>query len=84
MAMARQPDAVHSGTSQFFFNLVDNPSLDHKSRETEGEYGYCVFGEVIEGWDVVERIAAVEVHDKLDFPNTPATPIVIKAVHRLN
>lgn len=84
IAMARHPESAHSATSQFFFNLVDNSVLDHKSRDTEEEYGYCVFGEVIEGWDVVERIAAVEVRDTPDFPKTPVTPIIIKAIQRLN
>lgn len=84
IAMARHPESAHSATSQFFFNLADNSALDHKSRETEQEYGYCVFGEVTEGWDVVERIANSEVQDAPDFPSTPKTAVVIKGVQRLN
>ena len=51
VAMARTMD-VHSATSQFFINVVDNPFLDYKSSTAEG-YGYCVFGKVIKGMDVV-------------------------------
>lgn len=64
IAMARRPDAIDSATSQFFFNLVDNPALDHRSDESADTYGYCVFGEVISGMEVLDRIAQVEVADR--------------------
>ncbi len=57
IAMART-NVVDSATSQFYFNLVDNPALDHKD-ETEKGYGYAVFGEVFQGMEVVEKIAGV-------------------------
>ena len=47
----------HSATSQFFINTKDNPFLDFKSKSRAG-YGYCVFGRVIKGMEVVERIEA--------------------------
>ena len=56
IAMARRPDVIDSSTSQFFINLSDNSALDHTG-ETPEAYGYCVFGKVVEGIDVVEKIA---------------------------
>lgn len=50
---------VDSATSQFFINLVDNAFLNHRDKSPQG-YGYCVFGQVTEGMDVVDKIAAVK------------------------
>ncbi len=61
VAMARQADAIDSAASQFFINLADNTSLDFTGSQPD-QYGYCVFGEVIAGMDVVDRIAKAEVH----------------------
>jgi len=83
IAMARQPDGIDSATGQFFFNLSDNPILDHKSRETPEEYGYCVFGHVIEGMDVLDRIGGVEVTDIGEFEQTPVEKVLIKSIRRL-
>jgi peptidyl-prolyl cis-trans isomerase A (cyclophilin A) len=86
VAMARHADYRDSATSQFFINLVDNPTLDFaaaEDEESENIDGYCVFGEVTEGMDVIDRIAATPVHDKEGFPNSPQSPIVIQAVERL-
>ena len=58
LAMARTSDP-HSATAQFFINVVDNPSLDHP--DTTDGYGYAVFGEVIDGMEVVNKIKMVEV-----------------------
>lgn len=57
VAMARTGDP-HSATAQFFVNLVDNAFLDHKGK-TDRDWGYTVFGKVIDGMDVVDRIAKV-------------------------
>jgi cyclophilin family peptidyl-prolyl cis-trans isomerase len=57
IAMARDAAAIDSATSQFFINLVDAPHLDHAG-EAPAEYGYCVFGEVIDGLDVAREIAS--------------------------
>lgn len=78
ISMARRPDAVDSATSQFFLNLADNDYLDHKERTLKG-YGYCVFGEVVKGMDILDQIANVEVHTAGDLQSTPVQPILIKA-----
>lgn len=87
VAMARHPSFAKSATSQFFFNLKDNPQLDHNADKLEENFdenfGYCVFGEVLDGMDVVQRIAAVEVSDSDLFPNVPTTPIAIESIRRL-
>jgi cyclophilin family peptidyl-prolyl cis-trans isomerase len=80
IAMARSPEVIDSSSCQFFINLSDNPSLDHKGREAE-EYGYCVFGEVIEGMDVVERIAASKVRDQQSYE--PVEAIIIQTANRV-
>jgi peptidyl-prolyl cis-trans isomerase B (cyclophilin B) len=54
LSMARAADP-HSASSQFFINTVDNFELDHRSADPEG-FGYCVFGKVIDGMDVVDKI----------------------------
>ncbi len=82
IAMARQADAIDSSTCQFFINLRDNPGLDHTGTTAE-QYGYCVFGRVIEGFDTVERIANVEVGQKGDFTDAPLEPVVIRSVRRV-
>jgi len=79
VAMARQSDVVDSSTCQFFINLADNAHLDHKNR-TDAEYGYCVFGEVIEGMDVAEKIGKVPVDQQTSAPEeTVAIRTVIRA-----
>jgi cyclophilin family peptidyl-prolyl cis-trans isomerase len=82
IAMARQFDTIDSSTCQFFINLSDNTALDHKSRTVE-DYGYCVFGRVIEGMEVVDRIGKMPVHDKSGFEMTPSQPVVIKSAKRI-
>lgn len=79
IAMVRQPDHADSATSQFFINLADNPGLNHAEGEGTEKDGYCVFGEVVQGMDVVDRIAKVQVADRGTFPKTPVTPVVIKS-----
>lgn len=82
IAMLRAPDSIDSAQSQFFFNLADNDLLDHRDRTPEG-YGYCVFGQVVEGMDVLDKIAAVPVTDTPEMVCTPVEPVVIKGVRRL-
>jgi cyclophilin family peptidyl-prolyl cis-trans isomerase len=82
IAMARQFDVIDSSTSQFFINLGDNAGLDHKGRTGE-DYGYCVFGHVTDGLDVVEKISKTPVHDLEGFEMTPRQAVVIKTVRRL-
>ncbi len=79
IAMARFSDP-DSADSQFFINLDDNHSFNHRGR-TPDRYGYCVFGKVVEGMDVAQAIAAVEKKEKEGFEvNFPAEPIVIKDI----
>ncbi len=80
VAMARHPEYAHSATSQFFINLVDNPTLDHQETEDGQLNGYCVFGEVIEGMEIVDRIAKTPVNDREGFPKTPTEPVVIQTM----
>ena len=82
VAMARQVDDIDSSTCQFFINLNDNPHLDHLGDEPE-QYGFCVFGEVVEGVEVLEKISAVEVEDKDDFKKIPVETVLIESAYRL-
>jgi peptidyl-prolyl cis-trans isomerase A (cyclophilin A) len=82
VAMARQVDDIDSSTCQFFINLNDNPHLDHLGDEPE-QYGFCVFGEVVEGVEVLEKISAVEVQDKDDFKKIPVETVLIESAYRL-
>jgi serine/threonine protein kinase/cyclophilin family peptidyl-prolyl cis-trans isomerase len=82
IAMARLPNDPNSATSQFFINVSDKPNLDKNSPRGDG-FGYCVFGRVIEGMDVVDRINAVKTnHEPPPFDDVPAEDIVIKSVRR--
>jgi cyclophilin family peptidyl-prolyl cis-trans isomerase len=71
--MARTNDP-NSATAQFFVNVKDNPALDFGIRGA----GYAVFGQVVEGLDVVDRIVAVPTRMKGDHQNVPSTPVVIQ------
>jgi len=79
IAMARAPDDVHGATCQFFINTTDNPDLDYQEGQSAG---YCVFGDVVEGLDVVDKISHVAVGNKADFPGSPAEAVVIQSVER--
>lgn len=78
LAMARTP-LIDSATSQFFINLADNSFLDHRD-ETFNGFGYCAFGKVIEGMDVVDKIGAVPVASVGGRDNVPITPVLIKSI----
>ncbi|WP_018606417.1 peptidylprolyl isomerase [Uliginosibacterium gangwonense] len=76
IAMARTNDP-HSATAQFFINTVDNSFLDFKSESTSG-WGYCVFGKVVEGLDVVDQIRAVKTKSAFPHQDVPAEAVVIE------
>jgi peptidyl-prolyl cis-trans isomerase B (cyclophilin B) len=78
VAMARTSDP-HSATSQFFINLADNDFLNYTASTPEG-WGYCVFGQVIEGMHVVDRIKGVPTGSKLGFKDVPLTDVLIENV----
>lgn len=76
IAMARE-DHPDSATSQFFINVADNSGLDYPGPTGNG--GYTVFGKVVKGQDVVDKIAKVVVDDVRGMQNVPVTPVVIKS-----
>jgi peptidyl-prolyl cis-trans isomerase A (cyclophilin A) len=75
LAMARTGDP-NSATSQFFINVADNEALNYPGRDG---FGYTVFGKVIQGQEVVDKIKGVLVDDKGIFQNIPVIPVVIKS-----
>ena len=83
IGMVRLPDTIDSATCQFFVNVADNPTLDHRNRHSAAGYGYCVFGEVTDGIDVVDKIGSAKVHDTKDFERTPEQQIVVKSIHQI-
>ncbi len=81
LAMART-SVVDSATSQFFINLVNNDFLNHTD-ETPRGFGYAVFGEVTEGMDVVDAIAAVATaNGRGGHQNVPTEPVIIESIKR--
>jgi peptidyl-prolyl cis-trans isomerase B (cyclophilin B) len=76
IAMARTGDP-HSATAQFFINTVDNDFLDFKAPSGNG-WGYCVFGQVVEGMDVVDKIRAVKTGNKGFHQDVPLEDVVIQ------
>ncbi|MCC7202386.1 MAG: peptidyl-prolyl cis-trans isomerase [Nitrospirae bacterium] len=80
IAMARTM-VVDSATAQFFVNVVDNDFLDHRDTSPQG-YGYAVFGKVVEGMDVVDRIKSVKTGTKMGLGDVPMETVTIKSVRR--
>jgi cyclophilin family peptidyl-prolyl cis-trans isomerase len=78
LAMARTPEP-HSAAAQFFINVADNKFLDFSAPTTQ-QYGYCVFGKVIEGMDVVDKIAGVRTGFKNGHQDAPNENVVILEV----
>jgi peptidyl-prolyl cis-trans isomerase A (cyclophilin A) len=78
LSMARTSDP-HSATSQFFINLVNNAGLDYGAR---GSWGYAVFGKVIQGMDVVDKIARVPTESRGQYNDVPKEPVIIISAKR--
>ena len=78
IAMARGV-AVDSATAEFFINVADNPILNHQDDSIQG-YGYVVFGRVIAGMKVVDRIRVVETGKRKGLRKVPKLPVVIRSV----
>jgi len=76
VAMARTQDP-HSASAQFFINIADNHFLNHSAKTSQG-WGYAVFGRVIEGMDVVNRIKAVATTRKSGHQDVPAEDVIIE------
>ena len=78
IAMARTMDP-HSATAQFFINVADNAFLNFTSEQPQG-FGYCGFGEVVEGMDVVDAIAKVKTGQRMGHGDVPVEDIVIHSI----
>lgn len=76
LAMARTMDP-HSASAQFFINVSDNDFLNHTSKTSQG-WGYAVFGEVVEGMDVVNRIKGVRTTSRMGHQDVPAEDVIIE------
>lgn len=76
IAMARTSDP-HSATAQFFINVKDNSFLDHRNKTPDG-WGYCVFGQVVEGLDVIDKIKAVKTGNRAGHQDVPAHDVIIE------
>ncbi|WP_075321733.1 peptidylprolyl isomerase [Histophilus somni] len=84
IAMARTSDP-HSATAQFFINVADNTFLDYRAKEMFGktvvqEWGYAVFGEVVEGMDIVDKIKGVKTGNKGFHQDVPVEDVIITSV----
>ncbi|MGB8712625.1 MAG: peptidylprolyl isomerase [Onishia taeanensis] len=79
LAMARTQDP-HSATAQFFINIADNDFLDHSGKNLQG-WGYCVFGKVVDGMDVVDKIRAVPTTRRGMHADVPADDVVIQRAY---
>lgn len=78
IAMARTSDP-HSATAQFFINVSDNHFLDFKSTDPDG-WGYCVFGQVTEGMDIVNKISQVQTTSRGGHGDVPIDDVIIQSV----
>ena len=76
VAMARTSD-VHSATAQFFINVADNNFLNYSAPNAQG-FGYCVFGKVVEGMDVVDKIAKVRTGNRAGHQNVPLENVLLE------
>ena len=76
VAMARTSDP-HSATAQFFINIADNDFLNHTGPNSQG-WGYCVFGKVTEGADIVDKIKKVKTANRGGHQNVPVEDVVIE------
>ena len=76
LAMARTSEP-HSATAQFFINVADNDFLDYKAPSANG-WGYCVFGKVVQGQDVVDKIRGVATSNSGPHQNVPKDDVIIE------
>jgi peptidyl-prolyl cis-trans isomerase B (cyclophilin B) len=79
IAMARTSD-VHSATAQFFINVADNASLNYTSSTPRG-FGYCVFGRVVDGQDVVDKIRKVKTGSRSGHQDVPLEDVVVRKAY---
>ena len=76
IAMARTSD-VHSASAQFFINVADNNFLNYSSPTSQG-FGYCVFGKVVEGQDVVDKIKKVKTGNRSGHQDVPVENVILE------
>lgn len=76
LAMARTMDP-HSASAQFFINVADNEFLNHTGKNSQG-WGYAVFGKVVDGMDVVNRIKSVKTGNKMGHQDVPVEDVIIE------
>ncbi len=81
IAMARTPNP-HSASSQFFINIADNGFLNYTAPTSQG-FGYCVFGKVVEGQDVIERIRKVKTGSQGGHQDVPVEDVIIEKAEAL-
>ncbi|MCS5710989.1 peptidylprolyl isomerase [Candidatus Berkiella aquae] len=81
IAMARTSDP-HSATAQFFINVADNGFLDHRAPTVDG-WGYCAFGRVTEGMDIVQKIAKAKTTRRMGHDDVPVDDVIIEKVEVL-
>jgi len=81
IAMART-QIISSATAQFFINVADNASLDHSDNTPNG-YGYCVFGQVTKGMDIVDKIVNVPTKTMGPYQDVPAKDVIILSAKRV-
>ena len=81
VAMARTSD-INSATAQFFINVADNGFLNHTKPTAEG-FGYCVFGKVVEGTDVVDKIKEVRTGNKGGHQDVPLEDVIIQKAEEI-
>lgn len=77
LAMARTMDP-HSASAQFFINVSDNTFLNHTAKNSEG-WGYCVFGEVVEGMDIVNKIKGLPTTSRRGHQDVPVDDVIIES-----
>lgn len=84
IAAARKISDINSASSEFFINLVDNPQLDFQSKNSPLNQGFAVFGQIVKGIEVIDKIRKVSTIDKPGFPGLPATTVTIVSISRVS
>jgi peptidyl-prolyl cis-trans isomerase B (cyclophilin B) len=82
LAMARDPNDPDSAAAMFFINLADNSKLDHRGTSPE-EFGFCVFGQVIDGFDVLDKLSAAQTAKVESFTSMPVERVVLNSIRML-
>lgn len=84
IAAARKLSDANSATSEFFINLVDNPQLDFQSKNSPLNQGFAVFGQVVQGMEVIDKIRKASTTNKPGFPGLPVTTVKILSISRVS